>query len=354
MAEVLKRVKIVNPGRRKVKRKASPAQLAARAKFAAMVRAKAKNPGKKRRAARRKTSSALRISGAKNIKYRSDGSWNARLSSYNKSSKARGRDYKAPDRSATGREYITNPGEIITIGLNPGVVRKRKKVNSIMARRKRVSKRRNFGLKRRVIRRRRSNPSVRRRRVYRRRSNPVARRRRRYARRSNPGIMRRIHRRIRRRRNPDFGGLKSTGMTVLGLIGGAAITKMVTDRLPASLTNGFMKYLTVGAIATILGYGVGKFSKNAGLGSSMALGGYTLLGLQLLNDFVPGFSGYVPFGLKGMGMIAPSSFYTPQVGNAGSITSFVTPSAVNAAIAAAMPVQKGMRGLDNRTRMTRV
>lgn len=337
MAKVLKAYRIANPGR--VKRKASPAQLAARAKFKAMVQAKRHNP-------RKRLSKGAKVSklaqGPKRVR-----------KAVSKKDWVRSKYYE--DQHSNRAWKAENPGEIITIGLNPGKVRKVRKVKTIMAKRRK-------SVRRRAVARRRVNP-VRRRRVsaHRRRTNPVhyVARKRRATKRRNPFFARRRRVIRHRRHNPNFGGIKTTGVMIAGVIGGAIITKKVVDIVAGMFpqaASGFMKYIVTGAVASILGFGVGKFAKSPQLGSGIALGGYTLMGLQIANDLIPGFSGFNPFGVNGMGMIMPSSFYTPQVPVSGSMTSFITPSAVQAA----MPVMKGMKGIGNvmthpgRTRLTRV
>lgn len=340
MAKVLKAYRIANPGR--VKRKASPAQLAARAKFKAMVQAKRHNPRK-------------RLSKGAKVRKSSQGNSRTRKATkakdwvksayYNKDSVIRA-------RKAVARE---NPGEIITIGLNPGKVRKVRKVKTIMAKRRKSVRRRATA--------KRVNPVRRRRRIsaHRRRTNPVryVARKRRATKRRNPFFARRRRVIRRRRHNPSFGGIKTTGVMIAGVIGGAIITKKVVDIVAGMFpqaASGFMKYIVTGAVASILGFGVGKFAKSPQLGSGIALGGYTLMGLQIANDLIPGFSGFNPFGVNGMGMITDSSFYTPQVPTGSGMNRFVTPAAVQMA----MPVMKGMKGIGNvmthpgRTRLTRV
>lgn len=352
MARVLRAYRIANPGKRKVKRKASPAQLAARAKFAAMVRAK----HGRRRNGKKTSGSFYEVSTSTGSTYRGYNKAAARKKfTATKRSHKNDDVYLMKDNNVISR----NPGEIITIGLNPGKVRKVRKVKNNMAKRRRKNPRR------RVVARRRSNP-IRRRRVavrrHRRRSTPVVYARRRRSnparRRRNPFFSRR-RRVYRRRHNPSFGGIKTTGVMVAGLIGGAIITKKVVDILTGmfpQIGGGIMSGIVTAAVSTVLGYGVGKFAKSPQLGSGIAMGGYVLAGLQAANALIPGFSGFNPFGVSGMGMIMPSSFYTPQVPVSGSMTSFVTPSAVQAA----MPVMKGMKGIGNvmthpgRTRLTRV
>lgn len=250
----------------------------------------------------------------------------------------------------------TNPGEIITValaGLNPGHKRKstksRSKVSNIMARRKRSTRRRtavsNPARRRRVVRRRRAvvaNP--------RRRARRNSSRRRTYARRRNGSARIRVYngRRSRRRSNP--GMLTGKASMIMGIIGGGALTKLIMDKLPASLTTGFIGYIVTGVVATLQGKLVGKLAKNSNLGTSMATGGYMLLGLKVLTDFTPSLAGYSPFGLRGLGMIGNSSFYVPQVPMGGSMSRFVTPAGVTSALP--MPTQRGMGVLATRTART--
>ena len=169
-----------------------------------------------------------------------------------------------------------------------------------------MRKRRRNTSKRRVARR---NPVTRRRA---RRQNPFAVTHRRRARR-NPRVVYASRRRRfnpRRRRNPDVRGV---GTKVLGIIGGAALTKLVTAMLPASFQTGILKYLGTGAVALGLGWGVKKFGSPT-LAENVTVGGLTLLGLQVLSDLVPGLAAYSGLSVSGMGnILASSSFYTPQV-----------------------------------------
>ena len=219
-----------------------------------------------------------------------------------------------------------NPiGTIITLGMNPGKVGK-------MAQRKRRN-----SPKRRIARR---NPVARRRA----RRNPFAVVHHRRRTRRNPSRVvyasRRRRFNPRRRRNPDVKGL---GVKVLGIIGGAALTKLVTAMLPASFQTGILKYVGTGVVAMGLGWGVGKFGHSPSLAENITAGGLTLLGLEILSDLVPGIAAYSGLSVSGLGnALASSSFYTPQVNSGNSMTQFVTPSAVTMA----MPVAtKGMRGM---------
>ena len=235
-----------------------------------------------------------------------------------------------PKRKKSTAHHVRrqNPiGTIITLGANPGKVGTMKR------------RRRNTTSKRRVVRR---NPVARRRA---RRSNPFAVRH--HRRRSNPRVVYASRRRRfnpRRRRNPD---IKSTGTKVLGIIGGAALTKLVVAMLPASFQTGILKYIGTGVVAMGLGWGVNKFGKSPSLAENVTAGGLTLLGLEILSDLVPGLAAYSGLSVAGMGnVLASSNFYTPQVNSGNSMTRFVTPAGVTMAIPVAAPVaKKGLRGM---------
>ena len=232
-------------------------------------------------------------------------------------------------RRSTRSGVLSNIGEIITVGLNPGggrtMARRRKKRALGIRRRRRVTRRRNP---------RRSKVYVMNPRRRRRRTVGVRGRRRNYSKR---------RRNLGRRRNPSMIGTYAT--SVLGVVGGAAATKLVSDRLPFNLSVGIPGYISTAVVAMLLGWAVGKFGKNIRLGEMMTLGGFTYLGLKLMGDFFPSLASLSPFGLRGMGVIGPSSFYAPQVNRPGSMGSFITPAAVSAAMPAPLANAANLRGL---------
>lgn len=211
------------------------------------------------------------------------------------------------------------------------VYNKRRRANKGMARtrrRKRTSNRSHS-----TYRRRRRTRAV----------NPVRRRRRRtrnvrYVKRisrglykySNPRRRRRSRvssRRYSRRRNS---GLLSGGAgKIVGIIGGAAVTALLSKFIPGSLSGGFMGYVSKGIVAVLQGKLVGKMSGSRALGQDFMYGGLAYVAIGVLSDMfglnLPG------FGLRGMGLIAPSSFYVPQVNAPGSMGSFVRPAAIGPA-----------------------
>jgi hypothetical protein len=71
----------------------------------------------------------------------------------------------------------------------------------------------------------------------------------------------------------------------------------------------------------------------------MVVGGLTYLALRLIQDFLPNLGGSL--GLSGMGLIAPSSFYVPQVNVRGSMSRFLVPPGVPTV----QVVKSGMHGL---------
>ena len=316
----MKTMTLVNPGKRR-KRKLSPAQI----RFFGTKRQRA---ALKARGHRKRTANSGKFSirrTKKRIKSRTSSPWKESFV----------RTVKKSRRRRTG-----NPSRILTLSLptinNP---RKKRSKKTTMAR-----------TKRRVHRRKRVANPVRRRRV-------TAVRRRRHTRRSNPATAKVVYRyrknRARRRthrRNPSM--LRGRAGSIGGMLAGAATTYFVVGMLPASLTTGMIGWATIGAVALVQGKVVGGVFKKAALGRDMTTGGLLYLGLRVISDVFPSIGGYLPFSLKGgMGLIAPSSFYVPQVNQAGSMGSFIRPSA------AGMPVAVvsggGMSGINSGNRSVR-
>ena len=135
--------------------------------------------------------------------------------------------------------------------------------------------------------------------------------------------------------------LSGIGGQVGGIILGAAVTKFLVDRVvPMQYATGFTGYLVNAGVAYVQGMLVSRFAGKPSLGAAMQIGGYTQLALRILNDFAPGLSSYSALGLRVV--LAQSSFYTPQVARTNSMTNFITPNAVRAAIPP--PSMKGVRG----------
>lgn len=167
-------------------------------------------------------------------------------------------------------------------------------------------------------------------------ANPVVRRRRHRTRRSNPVYVMRVRR--RRRRNPELlGTITDTAKQVASLLAGATLTKMVGDRLPASINTGALSYVSSAAVAWVLGYGGRAVGASKEIADNLMLGGFTYVGLKLLSDLFPQVAGITPFGLRGMGVIQQSEgFPVPLVNQPGSMTKFVTPAYVAQAAANAI------------------
>jgi len=134
---------------------------------------------------------------------------------------------------------------------------------------------------------------------------------------------------------------------VVGVLGGLAVTRLLTGFLPAGLQTGILGYAATGAVAYLQGKMIGKFTKSPGLGADMTIGGLAYLGAKILNDFLPSFGGYT--GISGMGVIGGSNFYVPQVNRSGSMGSFVLPGAVGGAIGAATVQSRSGMGTMRRT-----
>lgn len=362
MATLLKPVRLANPRMRGIKRKG---------------RRRVSNSSGKRRmtlkqklhfgSARQRAAAKVALGGHR--KRRANSSVRKTLKRLSKSYpmesvKKRGTQRKHPGVKGMWRKYyrkksstkIGNVGEIMTIALgsNPGSRRKRKsnskrRTNSNYMARHRKASRRRRAVASAPRRRRRHNPSIRRTmKAIRRRGGSTAYTRRRLRRAAYSTSSRR---RGYRRHNPGFGGMFAGGgtlSTAFGVIGGAAVTKLIIDRLPAGLNSGIVGYLTAAVVATLQGTLIGKLLRNPSLGKNMQIGGYTYLGLRLISDFAPGIS--LPFGLKGMGIITPSNFYVPQATTGNSLTSFVTP----AGISAALPPPVSRTGMGRVTQMARV
>jgi hypothetical protein len=124
--------------------------------------------------------------------------------------------------------------------------------------------------------------------------------------------------------------------TVGGLLLGTAATTMLSSQISSA-----MPMLPNWGSSLLVGLGLRYIGKNKPLFKAMSHGAFVVLGLQLLAQFFPSFKS----GLS-LGIIAPSNFYVPQVPLNGSMTRFVTPAGVTAAIPA-MPVAGSLRGLES-------
>lgn len=200
-----------------------------------------------------------------------------------------------------------NVGSILTISIpgNPGRVKKGYK----MARKRKVSRRRRRSVARRRVTRR-ANPIRRRRRVY------AVRRRRAYGRRRNPAFL--------------TGG---TGK-IVGVLGGATATKLISDALmgyaPQYFGNSMVRYASIGLIALGQSMIAGKVFRNPSVQENMLLGGLTFLTVKALQEFAPSVADQLAFSLKGMGYLSPS-ISSALIPSSNSMTSFIAQGAPAAA-----------------------
>lgn len=135
---------------------------------------------------------------------------------------------------------------------------------------------------------------------------------------------------------------------IVGVLGGAAVTKIITGFLPATFTSGFTGYLATGVSAVVAGQLAGRMTRNRQFGNWVMIGGFLILALELMGQFFPTLQ--LPFGLtgggtSGLGLISSSNFYVPQVNMPGSMASFVTPAGITAAIPMVPTTSTGMHGL---------
>lgn len=231
-----------------------------------------------------------------------------------------------------------NVGEILTVlPANPG--RRRRRMAATRTKNRRRSNRGRVRASNRSRRRNRNQGRARHRNRTRRRM-------------SNPKVVVRYRNRARRhnfryrRRNPNF--LAGDAGKVVGVLGGAAVTGIISNYLPSNLTQGWMGYLTTSVVAVVLGQVAGKAMRNSAVGTYVTVGGLLIVGLKILQQFMPQLQ--LPFTLAstsaGTGLITGSNFYVPQVNVPGSMATFVTPAGITGAIPVAAPVAAtGMHGL---------
>lgn len=160
----------------------------------------------------------------------------------------------------------------------------------------------------------------------------------------------------RRRRNQGIGGfLSGDAGKVVGVLGGATVTRLITGFLPSNLTTGWVGYLTTGVTAAVVGQVVGRALKNRQLGNWMTVGGLVLVGLDLIGAFFPNLQLGLSTGTSGMGLISSSNFYVPQVNLPGSMASFVAPAAIPAPVVVPASTMNGLgQGLRTVRRMGRM
>lgn len=159
------------------------------------------------------------------------------------------------------------------------------------------------------------------------------------------------HRRRNYRRRNQGAMLTGKAGAVIGILGGAAITKTITSFLPANLNIGVTGYLTTAIVAVLSGQVIGRTFNKRELGNWVTIGGLLIVGMDLLKQFVPGVQ--LPFGMSGMGLITDSNFYVPQVNLPGSMARFVTPAGIPAPVVVPAAAAAGM-GATNQRRIGRM
>lgn len=280
MATFTRRTVLANPARPR-RRKFSPAQIAAG--FGGKRRKSTARATRSKRSTARKTTATATV-------------------------KRRAPRHNATARRTRKRTARRNPGEIITLALNPAPAARKK---GTMAKRKRSTTRRRRTTARRRAPRKNPAAATHRRRTRRRR-HPVmaaATRRRRRSVRSNPV---RSRSRRRARRNPSIpGGGKMSSLLTQGLfvIGGAVGSKLLTQAVLGSANTNWMGYGGNIAASFVLGAGVRMFLKNQQAANMVILGGVVQTLLRLLID-------KTPFGARvsslGMGDYMAQNYLTPQ------------------------------------------
>lgn len=146
----------------------------------------------------------------------------------------------------------------------------------------------------------------------------------------------RHHTRGRRRNQPAF--LSGDVGAVVGVLGGAAVTKIIAGFLPATLLagGGLATGVVTAVVALVQGQVVGKVMKNPRLGNWMTVGGLVMAALELAAQYFPSLA--LPLsvtgGASGMGLLTSSNFYVPQVNVPGSMATFVAPAALPAPVVA--------------------
>ena len=124
---------------------------------------------------------------------------------------------------------------------------------------------------------------------------------------------------------------------VVGVLGGAAVTKVLAGFLPANFTAGFMGVVATGVIGVVQGQTIGKVMRNPRLGNWMTIGGLVMAALELAGQYFPQLA--LPLSITGgatpvtttsggMGLLTSSNFFVPQVNVPGSMATFVAPAAI--------------------------
>jgi hypothetical protein len=261
MAEVSRKRTLVNPARRRKRRKRNPRKMSA--KQIKWFGTKAQKAALKN-SRRRKRANASR----RHTKRHSP----ARRNAAPKRARATRRAHRTTHRRRTRRR--SNPGGIVEVALNPATPKRRKKTVARTRRRKRSNARRRHHT------------------VRHRRRNPVATTRRHRRRRSY-----RTNRRRSRRSNPSFGGIGSLITSAAYAVGGAVSSKYLTQLVLGSSNTGYLGYAANLAASFVGGKALGMFIKNKQAENSFILGGVIMTLIRFLSDQTPLGSTLQQYGL---------------------------------------------------------
>lgn len=193
---------------------------------------------------------------------------------------------RAPRRPAVKE----NPGEILSIVLNPS---KGKKESSEMAHTKK-----------------RTAPKTRRAATHKRNAGASMashQPRRRHRRQRNPAV--RSHRRPMRKRNPSTPKVGGLITNALWIIAGAVGSKLITQAVLGAKNTGVFGYGGNALVTGLLGLGVSKGLRSESAGNAVIAGGVVQIVLRALTDFTP-FGKYT--SQLGLGDYLASNFVVPQ------------------------------------------
>ncbi len=297
MAEVQRKRTLVNPARRR-RRKRNPKKMSAKQiRFFGTKRQRAALKSTRKR---KRTNRARRHSPKRNA--------------HRKRTRAIRRANRPRRRSRARRR---NPGGIVEVALNPAPKRRKRTVAKTRKRRRRSNARR--------YHRRRSNPA------------PVRHRRRRRS-----STARRHNRRRSYRRNPSMGGLSSLVVSAAYAIGGAVGSKYLTQMVLGASNVGYVGYAANIAAAFVGGKAVGMFTKNKQAENSVILGGVIMTLIRFLSDQTPLGATLQQYGL---GDYEASTWLTPaRYVNAATSAQVDLPTALRPALPAGKGGMAGLRG----------
>ncbi len=304
MAEVERKRTLVNPARRRkrrrnAKRKLSPKQIA-------IFGSKRQKAALKASRKRKRNNRARRHSPRRNAAKRHSSTGRA----------------ARPKRRRRARRR--NPGGIVEVALNPARRTRKKRRNNTVARTRKRRRNRRASSRRRTNRRyRRHNPA------------PVTRHRRR---RRSTG-RKRSNRRRHTRRNPSMGGVTNLLVSAAYAVGGAVGSKYLTQLVLGASNVGYVGYAANLAASFVAGKVVGMVTKNKAAENSVILGGVIMTVVRFLSDQTPLGSTLQQYGL---GDYEASTWLSPaRYVNAATSAQVDIPTALRPML----PAARGMAGL---------